>query len=102
VIDLSSSGDFVAEGRAMDVIDAVSVAKQHLADRSVIKEAGERYLESRPVADRGEFLWLGLTDTALLHAASDDCALLTADSGLYMAAAGEGMTATNFHHHRRL
>ena len=70
--------------------------------RRVIQSADERYIESKPAAERKEFLWIGLTDSALLQAGADAHELLTADSRLYAAAVSQGLNATNFHHYRQL
>lgn len=60
----------------------------------------ERYTASRLVAERAEFGWLGLVDTATLASLDGDTLLLTADGGLYAAAWRAGFTAVDFSHLR--
>jgi predicted nucleic acid-binding protein len=68
--------------------------------RRVVRTTDEHYLESKRAAERKDFPWLGLTDSALLQAASENHELLTADSRLHSAAIRQGLKVTNFHHHR--
>lgn len=70
--------------------------------RQIVRTTEEHYLESKRAAERKDFIWLGLTDAALLSAASEDNELLTADSRLHAAAARQGLKVINFHHHRQL
>lgn len=68
--------------------------------RLVITEAKEKYVSSSQVAQRPEFIWLGLTDTALLETSAQDITLLTTDFNLYCAALKKGDMALNFNHIR--
>jgi hypothetical protein len=68
--------------------------------RRVISTADEHYVESGRAAARKDFLWLGLTDSALLQALSENHELLTTDSRLHSTAMRQGLKAINFHHHR--
>ena len=77
-----------ARSRVLDVLRTVSTGSQ------------ERYIPSSTAARRSEFLWLGLTDTALLETAAKDVTLLTTDFNLYNAALAKGAKAFNFNHLR--
>lgn len=66
----------------------------------LVEACEERYLSSATAVRRPEFLRLGLTDAALLEAASGEAALLTTDLSLYLAALGKGAQAFNFNHLR--
>ncbi|WPD22165.1 MAG: PIN domain-containing protein [Candidatus Electrothrix aestuarii] len=68
--------------------------------RFVITESKEKYVSSSLVAQRPEFVWLGLTDAALLEASVRDVTLLTTDFNLYCAALKKGDMALNFNHIR--
>lgn len=68
--------------------------------RLVITESKEKYVSSSLVAQRPEFVWLGLTDAALLEASVRDVTLLTTDFNLYCAALKKGDMALNFNHIR--
>jgi hypothetical protein len=62
----------------------------------------ERFIESKIVMARTEFVRLGLTDAALLQMATEAHTLLTADVDLYLAALKQGLKAENFNHLRNL
>lgn len=59
-------------------------------------------VESKLAVSRTEFIRLGLTDSVLLHLATDSHTLLTADVDLYLAAIAQGLKAENFNHYRNL
>jgi len=65
---------------------------------AIVQYTDERYVESRAICGRREFVLLGLTDAALLDLSSDGNILLTSDLGLYLAGANDG--AVNFNHIR--
>jgi hypothetical protein len=58
----------------------------------------EYYIVSKDAAAEEKFIRLGLTDAALLIAAREHGALLSADIGVYLAASAEGIEAFNFAH----
>jgi hypothetical protein len=68
-----------------------------------IQSMNEHNCESRQVITRKEFIWLGLTDSVLLHetATADSLILLTDDFDLYLAASNEGYPVQNFTHLRK-
>lgn len=68
--------------------------------RDVIGSIEERYRASRDASAAQEFLRLGLTDSALLELGGDETVLVTADLGLYLAAASRGQKVINFNHER--
>ena len=68
--------------------------------RLLIGTAEEKYYASKQSSQRHEFPKLGLTDSALLEAVSDDNPLLTVDLDLYLAALANGGKAVNFNHMR--
>ena len=65
-------------------------------------ENQECFIESRMAVARPEFVRLGLTDSVLLHIATESRTLLTADADLYLAALNKGLKASNFNHFRNL
>ena len=69
--------------------------------RQLIDESREIVIASRTAAAREEFRSLGLTDAALIEAASAEVPLLTADGQLYRAALDEEpQSCVNFNHLR--
>ncbi|HRJ59835.1 MAG TPA: PIN domain-containing protein [Azospirillaceae bacterium] len=60
----------------------------------------EQHISSREAAARPEFLWLGLSDAALLDVNKTDIIMLTADGKLWTAALTAGYQAWNFNHIR--
>jgi hypothetical protein len=67
----------------------------------IVDQIEEAYIESRVGVRQAEFMRLGLTDSVLLLASSNpSMVLVTADLGLYLAAARRGLDAINFNHHR--
>jgi len=58
----------------------------------------EIYVPSLDASTRSEFRRLGLTDAATLEAAKEDVHILSADLGLYLAAAKAGYSVANFTH----
>lgn len=63
----------------------------------------EIFVESASASSRSEFIRLGLTDSALLEAVSEEAPLVTVDADLYMAALNDGRNAAlNFNHLRDL
>ena len=58
----------------------------------------EIYVPSLDASGRSEFRRLGLTDAATLEAAKEGFHILSADLGLYLAAARAGYSAANFTH----
>jgi len=48
--------------------------------RRIVNETAEHYVPSRTAAARKEFLWLGLTDAAMLELPAAETTLLTVDS----------------------
>lgn len=72
--------------------------------RAFVGDAGveECFVQSKVAVTRTEFVRLGLTDSALLHIATESRKLLTADVALYLAALHLGLDAVNFNHYRDL
>jgi len=70
--------------------------------RRIVRTTDEYYIQSKLAVERKDFLWLGLTDSTLLQAVSENHELLTTDSRLHSAAARQGLKVVNFHHHRQL
>jgi hypothetical protein len=70
--------------------------------RRIVRTTDEYYIQSKLAVERKDFLWLGLTDSTLLQAVSENHELLTTDSRLHYAAARQGLKVVNFHHHRQL
>ena len=68
--------------------------------RALLRTLDERHRPSVDVADRPEFLLLGLADAALLALDESDATLLTADLDLYLAASRAGRPAVNFTYHK--
>ena len=68
----------------------------------VVGTAREHYVETKRVAGRAEFLWLGLTDSALFEAANEGYEILTTDSSFHSAATRQGLKVINFNHHRQI
>ena len=68
--------------------------------KKIIDQHGENPLTSRAAAERAEYLFLGLTDSALLELMNDKTSLLTTDVKLYLAAQKNGLTAFNYNHIR--
>lgn len=67
----------------------------------MIDRFDETYVESRIGARQTEFVRLGLTDSILLLLSGNpSLVLVTADLGLYLAAAGRRLNVVNFNHHR--
>lgn len=67
---------------------------------TVISKSQEQYVRSSVAAERQEFFRLGLTDSALVEASTDEVAILTTDFNLYHAALIKGSPAINFNHLR--
>lgn len=67
---------------------------------TVISKSQEQYVRSSVAAERQEFFRLGLTDSALVEASTDEVAILTTDFNLYHAALIKGLPAINFNHLR--
>lgn len=64
--------------------------------RLVVERCIEMYVPSHDAMVRNAYLWLGLTDAALLELRSPETALLTTDGGLHRQALAAGMKSTNF------
>ena len=67
---------------------------------TVISNSREQYIRSNIAAGRQEFIRLGLTDSALVEASTNEVAVLTTDFNLYHAALSKGTPAINFNHLR--
>jgi len=65
-----------------------------------INGAEERFYASRVLAEERLYLQLGLTDTAVKHAAAEEISVLTDDLPLYGRLASGGAEVFNFHHLR--
>jgi len=83
-------------------IDEQARTKIFMVFCDFIRSADEHYCESRQAIARKEFVRLGLTNSVLLHEATDSFILLTADLKLYLAAAKEGYLVQNFNHLREI
>lgn len=72
--------------------------------RTVIANSQEKHVPSRTTAERKEFIKLGLTDTALIGASTQDTIVLTTDLDLFLAVVENGSGAVNFNHlpHRNM
>lgn len=68
--------------------------------RGLLAKLDERHRPCVEVAERPEFVVLGLADAALLALDDSDATLLTADLDLYLAARRAGRPAVNFTHHK--
>ena len=69
----------------------------------LVQHSNEVVVASSEASARAEFIRLGLTDSALLEAATGETPLLTVDLGLYLAALNIGEdAAVNFTHYRGL
>ena len=69
--------------------------------RDVIHDNVEVVVKSRVASSRSEFNKLGLTDSVLLEAVSEEIPLITVDMDLYLAVLEEGRNAAlNFNHIR--
>ena len=68
----------------------------------VVRVLDERYLPSDGLTRDRYFLRLGLTDTAIVHAARQGFRVLTDDAGLANALYEEGWDVINFNHLRGL
>lgn len=66
----------------------------------LIVQSDERYYPSATLASEPVYLQLGLTDTAVAHAARDRVAVLTDDLPLYGRLASSGADVFNFNHVR--
>ncbi|AAQ60210.1 PIN domain-containing protein [Chromobacterium violaceum] len=64
--------------------------------KNLITSTAECYIPSNTVTDRQEFIRLGLTDSLLIEACSEDITLITTDLNLYLAAQSAGSSAINF------
>lgn len=60
----------------------------------------EEYVPSRTIADRDEYLWLGIADCSLLSLIDSDTVLFTADGRLHDVAARINPLCINFNHLR--
>ena len=68
---------------------------------AIIGRTREIFVDSATAVRRTEFVRIGLTDSAMLHAARDDFVVLTTDLDLYLAASAQiGERAVNFNHVR--
>ena len=67
---------------------------------AAIGEWEEQYIASRDASQQIEFAWLGLTDAAILLAATDDVEVITDDAKLYSRLLERGASAVNFTHIR--
>jgi hypothetical protein len=63
-----------------------------------ISSTKEFYVTSVDAANRNEFRWLGLSDSAILEIAKNQMDLLTADIDLHIAALKAGYNSVNFTH----
>lgn len=66
---------------------------------TILQAIEERYVESRHAALQREYLFLGLTDAAILANPTAD-EILTTDAMLHVAALKRGIAAVNFNHLR--
>lgn len=66
----------------------------------LVATSDETVIPSRTASARPEFLRLGLTDAALIEAASEEATLLTTDFNLFRAVLETGAPAINFNHIR--
>ena len=68
--------------------------------RDLLTKTEENYVESGRASRHAAFDRLGLTDCVVLEAATADHVVVTADLGLYLQAAKQGLKAINFNHYR--
>lgn len=71
-----------------------------LTFRALIAEIREAYIDSSRAAMRSEFPRVGLADAALLELCDNGAALITCDTGLWLAALNVGIEALHFNHLR--
>ena len=79
--------------------------RSHFFDRLrfIIRESEEVVIASERASANSQFRRLGLTDAALLEAATEETPVLTVDLDLYLAALEKGAyTAVNFTHFQDL
>ena len=68
--------------------------------RRLIEDVTETQVGARIAVARNEFLWLGLTDAAILATELEDVTILTADAGLHISAEKAGRKSLNYNHIR--
>ena len=68
--------------------------------RQLLAETEEIYIESVRASRHAAFVRLGVTDCAVLEAATAGDVIVTADLGLYLEAGRKGREAINFNHLR--
>jgi hypothetical protein len=68
--------------------------------RRLIGATSEVYVRSAVASSRPEFLWLGLSDSAILEVSREDIVVLSVDANLCVAAVRAGYEAVNFNHER--
>jgi len=76
------------------------LAMAHALLASEISMWTERYISSRDAVSQPEFARLGITDAAILLAASEDVQVATDDLKLYIGLLARGASAVNFTHIR--
>ena len=67
--------------------------------KALLESIDEDYVTSRHAVQQREYLFVGLTDAAIL-AASTQAEILTTDAVLHVAALKRGLAAVNFNHLR--
>ena len=68
----------------------------------MIRQFDERYVASRQVTVKPQFVRIGLTDSVLLSVAAGRARILTTDFDLYREALRAGYDVINFNHYREL
>ena len=71
-----------------------------LAFRQLLTGFQEIYVGSAQASRHPAFVRLGLTDCVVLEAATADHVVVTANLGLYLQTARQGLEAINFNHYR--
>jgi len=66
----------------------------------LINNCYEIQISARVAVSRDEFLWLGLTDAAILANEARDITILTTDAGLHVGALKAGRKSFNYNHIR--
>ena len=96
--NLLSRGTEPARSEIMVTLQALI---QNLGDSLTRGGVDERYVPSAQAAARGEFVSLGLTDSAILESSDENTVLLTDDLELYLSALRDGHSAEYFTYSRR-
>lgn len=85
--ETSNLATYIAEPARTDILSVL---------RAVVRSSEEVYVSGKDACERTEYIRLGLTDAALLHALGSRRTLLTVDLDLHLAALSAGQATINF------